>query len=369
MKKLRVALVHDYLNQYGGGERVLEALMKIFPEAPIYTLLYDATKTGGRFEGRIGKTSLIDIPFVRNHHRLFIPCMPAAIGAMNLGRAYDLVVSDSAGYAKGIRYARGVFHLSYCHTPLRYAWETESYFKSRLFKLAFGPVFGVLKEWDRRAGLKPNTLIANSRFIAEKVKRYYGREVPVVYPPVDYRTFYFGNESHPGDHFLAVGRLLEYKNFDLIIRAFALLPHRLTIVGDGRMRRTLEAMAKPLGGRVTFLRSVPRDDQLRALYQNARALIFPQVEDFGLVAAEAQACGTPVIALKAGGAEEIVQEGVTGVFFNTPTPEALARAIEDFTVRRFDRSMVSKESQRFSFDAFREGIRAQLPPQLHSTVI
>src|SRR3989344_5490022 len=170
---MKVALVHDYLNQYGGGERVLEVLMEMFPEAPIYALFYDKKMTSNRFNGRVVKTSFLDSPVVRKHHRWFIPFLPMAARSLNLKNKYDLVISDTAGFAKGIRCGKKTFHISYIHTPLRYAWETDSYFKNKLFKWVFKPIFESLKNWDYKTAQKPNLLAANSNFIADKIKRYY----------------------------------------------------------------------------------------------------------------------------------------------------------------------------------------------------
>src|SRR3989344_8471156 len=191
---MKVALLHDYLNQYGGGERVLEALMEIFPEAPVYTLFYDQEKTFGRFAGRIKKTSFLDWPVVRKNHRLFIPLMPLAARSMNID--CDLVISDTAGFAKGINIRssqdlRRPIHIAYIHTPLRYAWEPgylPPIFNSQLS--IFKPVLNFLKKWDYRAGQKPDVLIANSNYIAGKIKNYYGREAMIIYPPVDASKFY-----------------------------------------------------------------------------------------------------------------------------------------------------------------------------------
>lgn len=354
---MRVALVHDYLNQYGGGERVLEALMEIFPEAPIFTLLYDEEKTLGRFRGRVAKTSLLDFPLVWENHRLFIPLMPMAANFLDLGNDYDLIISDSAGYAKGIHYGKNTKHISYIHTPLRYAWEAENYFdgeKGKLLVSAFRPILDYLKNWDYQAGQKPDVLIANSQFIADKIKNYYGREAKVIYPPVDMSKFCYShiraNESM--NYYLAVGRLLHYKRFDLIIDAFAKLDLPLKIVGSGPEQEKLKAQSEKLKAKVEFIPFVKSEEELRKLYNDAEALIFPQVEDFGLVAAEAQACGTPVIAYAGGGALEIVKDGKTGIFFNQQTTESLIDAVEKFEKTKFTRSSIARSAKKFSKDNF-----------------
>src|SRR3989344_6811771 len=169
---MKVALVHDYLNQFGGAERVLEALLKIFPDAHLYTLLYDRERTGDRFEKKLTGTRFLNFEFVNRYHRPFIPLMPLAVERMNLGDRYDLVISDSAGFAKGIKIDPRIFHLTYCHTPLRYAWETDDYFKNPIFKAVFKPAFTYLRNWDYRAGRRPQAVLANSRFIAATIRHY-----------------------------------------------------------------------------------------------------------------------------------------------------------------------------------------------------
>jgi len=354
---MRVALVHDYLNQYGGAERVLEVLMEMFPEAPVYTLLYDPERTGGRFAGRVAGTGFLDFPFARRHHRWFIPLMPAAAAGIDLGDRYDLVISDTAGFAKGVRYGKSTKHIAYIHTPLRYAWETQNYFGDTEFTRFFQPVFYYLKRWDYRAGQKPDTLIANSRFIAGKIKEYYGRESAVIHPPVDTKQFFYrpirANSSRK--YYLAVGRLLQYKKFDLILETFARLGLPLKSVGSGPEKESLESRIKRLGAaNIELIPFVRNEDELRKLYGGAKALIFPQVEDFGLVAAEAQACGTPVIAYAAGGALEIVENGKTGVLFSEQTAEALAQAVLQFESAKFDRAKIARSAARFSKENFQK---------------
>ncbi len=371
---MKVALVHDYLNQYGGGERVLEALMEIFPEAPIFILFYDKEKTYGRFAGRIKKTSFLDWPIVRNHHRVFIPLMPLAANFLKIAGDYDLIISCSAGFGKGISVIpNSKFlipklprHISYIHTPLRYAWEPHYInlkFKnqnSKLRNLFLKPLLTYLKNWDYQAGQKPDVLIANSKFIAGKIKNYYGREAEVIYPPVDTSKFYFEAKSklqNPNyKYYLAVGRMLPYKRFDLVVDAFAKLGLPLKIVGSGPERKNLEFRSWNLEARNIEFLPFANDDELRRLYSGAKALIFPQVEDFGLVAAEAQACGCPVIAFSEGGAREIVQDGITGLFFHQQTADSLAEAVKASLKINFDREKIQKLAERFSKENFKKAI-------------
>ncbi len=365
---MRVALLHDYLNQYGGAERVLETLLDIFPGAHIYTLLYSPENTSARFKGSVYKTSMLDFPLARRKHRPFIPFMPAAVRSLKIRNEYDLIVSDSAGYAKGMRHPEGIFHLSYCYTPLRYAWELDNYFTNPLFKTFFRPAFEYLKRWDYNAAQEPDALLAVSGFIAQKIKKHYGRTAAVLYPPVDYQKFYFDRRLQPPrerpPYYLAAGRLLHYKKFTLLVEAFLQLDRDLWIVGTGPEMLRMRSLAA--GSRnIRFVHFVS-DSELHELYSGARAFLFPQVEDFGLVAAEAQACGTPVIAFAKGGALEIVREGRTGIFFQEQSVEGIIDAVNEFERIEFDRQEIARVSRRFSADQFREGILNAIPPELRA---
>ena len=360
MRIMKVAIFHDYLNQFGGAERVLQALLEIFPEADLYTLLYDKEKTFGVFEKNIKRTSFMDRSWVRSHHRMFIPFMPLASHRMNIDNDYDLVISSSAGYAKGFGRGRLPFHISYCYTPLRYAWDID-YLKNLplsprpLAQFFARPIAKALRGWDKRAAGGPNIFIAVSDYIAQKINAYYEREARVIYPPVDLDTFY--PEPLPADttegYYLMAGRLLYYKVFDLGIKAFNVLNKPLKIVGSGPEALKLKSIA---GSSVEFLSDVS-DDGLRRLYSGARAFIFPQVEDFGLVAAEAQACGLPVIAYNVGGGKEIVEDGKTGILFNEQTPESIIEAVKRFENTNFDRKYIARRGEIFSREKFKENIR------------
>ncbi len=358
---MRVAILHDYLNQFGGAERVLKSLIEIFPRADLYTLLYDRGKTKGIFERNIRGSSFLDIPWVRKHHRLFIPLMPFAASSIHPKQEYDLVISSTAGYAKGFR-VRAPYHISYCHSPLRYAWEID-YLKNLRFSpkalsnLIAYPIAKWLKKWDRNAAQKVNLFIANSNFIAEKVRAYYGRDAITVYPPVDTDMFYPEPESGKKEYYLMAGRLLYYKGFDLGIAAMNQLQKPLKIAGRGPELAKLKKLVRsPL---IEFIESAS-DDELRLLYSNAKAFIFPQIEDFGLVAAEAQACGTPVIAFAQGGAREIVTHKKTGLLFREQTPEAIVAAVKELEFHSFDRRAIAKSAQRFSKEEFKKNFLGML---------
>lgn len=355
---MKIAILHDYLNQYGGAERVLEALLEMYPEADLYTLLYDPARTKRAFEGRVTGTSAIDVPLVRHHHRAFIPAMPFAAATLTSARnPYDLVISSSAGYGKGIN-IKGKVHVSYCHSPLRYAWELD-YLSGVPFTpwplketIAY-PIARALRRWDRHAARKVNVFLANSHFIAGKIRDYYDRESEVVYPPVDTEAWKPLPKEKRGDYYLMVGRLLYYKRFDLGIHAMNALRRPLLVVGAGPEEAKLKKLVN--SPHITFLRDCS-DGELRAHYARAKALIFPQVEDFGLVAAEAQACGTPVIAYGKGGGAEIVVDGVTGLHFAPQTTEALIDAVNRFETMKFDRRTIRRNAMRFSKETFKADV-------------
>ncbi len=355
---MRVAILHDYLNQFGGAERVLQVFLEIFPEADIYTLLYDDKRTFSLFRGKIAKTSFLNFPYARNHHRIFIPIFPFVSRFIKSDKKYDLLISSTTGYAKGFQ-IKGKHHIAYCHTVLPYAWEDEylktlPYIPSVFLNLARA-VAGILRAWDKKTVKNVNLFIANSNFIAERIKKFYERDAAVVYPPVDNDKFYYEpRRNGPEDYYLMAGRLVFYKRFDLGIKAFEKLKKKLKIVGDGFAASKLKESADPKY--VDFLPFV-NHDELRELYLNAKALIFPQIEHFGLVAAEAQACGLPVLAFKNGGALEIVEDGKTGLFFKEQTPEAIVEAVKKFENIHFDRNYISKSAARFSKDKFKDRIK------------
>lgn len=361
---MRIALVHDYLIEYGGAERVLEAFLEIWPKAPIYTLLYDEKSTHGRFKGRRIYTSFLQkLPFSRSRHRLFPLLMPFAAEQFDLSK-YDVVLSDSASYAKGIVTKPSTLHVSYCHTPIRYAWDDshkyieEFYYPSLVKK--FIPFFmNYIRIWDREAANRVDYFIANSKFVQRRIKKYYGADSEVVYPPVNVSNFSAAGKDS-GKYFLMVGRLLPYKRFDIAIEAFNSFKQPLKIIGRGPAEKGLRLKAKT---NVEFLK-VDGDEKLSEYLAGAKALIFPQEEDFGITAVEAMACGKPVIAFKSGGALETVKEGVSGLFFEEQTPAALIKALKKFeslTLPKgegsFEPELVRQEALKFDKEIFKKKIK------------
>lgn len=355
---MKVALVHDYLNQLGGAERVFQEIARLFPEAPIYTLFADPRVTRTLLPGRtIITSSLQRFPGIKRHHHYALWLMPSFIERFDFSR-FDLVISSSSSFAKGVITPSYTRHLSYCATPLRYVWDDYHSDRQEFPLVPFVRPFvpyatHYLRIWDFYASARPDAFMTNSRYSQGRLKKYYGREAAVIYPPVDTEKFR-GTSSNPelrrARYFLMVGRLTPYKRFDLAVQAFNDLGLPLWIVGDGPQRRTLIKRAKP---HVRFLGRVKEAD-LGMLYASAEALVFPQEEHFGLVAVEAMAAGTPVIGYRGGGAMEIITEGRSGFFFDAPTPEALAQAVTGFRRSDFDPASVRRESERFGLAIFRE---------------
>jgi len=353
---MRVALVHDYLNQYGGAERVLEAFCEIWPEAPIFTLVYDKRRTGCAFEGRRIKTSFLQkVPLVRSHHRPFLMLMPLAIEQFDFSK-YDLVISDSASFAKGVITRPETLHICYCHTPTRYVWDdSQKYINEfsypKLIKRFVPPFLNYLRLWDEAASARPDVYLANSRFVASRIKKYYGRRAEVICPPVKTRRFYLSGKNN--DYFLMLARFLPYKKIDLAIAAFNKLGWPLKIIGDGPDRRHLRKIAGP---NIEFTGLVA-EKELPNYFAHCRAFIFPQEEDFGISAVEAMAAGRPVIAFRGGGALEIVEEGKTGIFFDEQTPEALIGALKKFNPVDFNARYISQQAERFDKEVFKDKIK------------
>lgn len=335
---------------------MLAAFCDIWPKSHIYTLIYDKRLTGNVFEGKRIHTSFLQkIPFVKNHHRFFLYLMPLAIEQFDLS-SYDIVISDSAGYAKGIITKPGTLHINYCHTPLRYAWDDShkyirEYSWPKVIKRLIPLALNYIRLWDREAALRVDKYIANSFFVKERIKKYYKRDAEIIYPPVDTKLFYVSDKI--GDYFLIVGRFLAYKRFDIAIHAFNKLGLPLKIIGDGPEKKNLMKIAGP---NIEFLGLVS-DEKIKDYYARCRAFIFPQEEDFGITALEAMASGRPVIAYKKGGALETIRDGVTGIFFGQQTAESLIEAIKKFKSKNFNPQEISEHALIFDKENFKERIK------------
>lgn len=342
---------------------MLLALCSAFPDAPIYTLFYDKDATGGVFEGRTIRTSFLQkFPFVKKYHRNFPLLMPLAVEQFDFSD-YDLVVSISASFAKGVITKPNTKHICICLTPPRFLWDDSQKFVEEFgypfFIKAFLPPFiTYLRIWDKEASHRVDEFWGISKFIQGRIKKYYGRESDLIYPPVDVSKFSIG--ARKGDYFLMAGRLVAYKRFDLGIKAFNALGLPLKIVGIGPEMKRLKKMA---GDNIEFLGQVP-DGQLAELYAGARAFIFPQEEDFGIVPLEAMASGCPVIAYGSGGALETVVDGVTGVFFGEQTVGALKNAVMEFEKMKFNPAQCRTQAEKFDVSVFRKNIVDKLQKYL-----
>ncbi len=353
---MRVALIHDYLNQWGGAEKVLSAFCEIWPDAPIFTLIYDRKATRNCFDDKKIYTSFLQkFPFIKKNHRLFLMFMPQAIESFDLSR-YDIVLSDSASYAKGVITRPETLHISYCHTPLRYVWDDsqryvdEFCFPSIIKRVSSAPRSWI-RIWDKEAASRVDKFIANSEFVRKRIKKYYGFDSEVIHPPLNSDNFSIQKTSN---YFLMVGRLLPYKRFDLAIETFNKLRWPLKIIGDGPDKKRLKRMAKD---NIEFLGEITSDFALAKYYSRALALLFPQEEDFGIVALEAMASGRPVIAYAGGGALETVVDGKTGLFFDEQSPGALEETVRKFNPGDFDSQLIRQHALKFDKEIFKKKIK------------
>lgn len=355
---MKIALVHDYLVQYGGAERVLEALCEIWPHAPIHTIVHDPKLVHGKFGDKTIRTSFLQkIPFSRSHHRLFPPLMMLGIEQFNLDY-YDVVVSDSSSFAKNVLTSSKTLHITYCHTPMRYGWDDCQYYTQefsfpKIVKKFVPLLMNYIRVWDFYGTSGVDHMIANSNFVSTRISKYYKRSSQVIYPPVDINSFHLASDGELGDYFLMVGRMMKYKRMDLIIEAFNKMELPLKIVGRGVEMKNLQKIAGPT---IEFLGRVS-DRELKNIYAKAQAFLFPQEEDFGIVAIEALASGRPIIAFRAGDIVEHVKDGVTGVFFEEQTVDDVILAVKKFKETTFDSEKIRQTSMKFEKKIFKEKIK------------
>jgi glycosyltransferase involved in cell wall biosynthesis len=356
---MRTALIHDWLTGMRGGERVLEVLCELYPDADIFTLCHVRGSVTPSIERHRIATSFVQrLPGSAAYYRRYLPLFPLAIEQFNLDE-YDRVISSSHCAAKAVIPTGRARHLCYCHSPMRYAWDQfDAYFgAARVGRLAsrwlYRPLLARLARWDAATASRVDRFIANSAHVAGRIRRYYNRDATIVYPPVD-TVFFHPADVPPGSHFLIVSALVPYKRIELAMAACDRVGAPLRIIGDGPDRRRLEARA---GTTVEFLGRVS-DEAVRDEYRRALAVILPGEEDFGIVPVEAQACGRPVVALARGGALETVTDGETGVLFDTLETEALARALDRAATVRFDPACLRASAQRFARDRHVQQMRA-----------
>ncbi len=335
-----------------GGEKVLEVLCELFPEAPIFTIFHEKGRLSPLFESRSIKTSFLQgFPLKKRFYRHYLPLFPLAVEQFDL-RGFDLVLSSSHCVAKGAPAPSESCHICYCHTPLRYAWDMyREYFSedmSPVKKAVVYPVMHYLRQWDICSSNMVDYFIANSNYVAGRIEKFYRREAAVINPPVD--TGYFVPGGARGEYFLIVSALVPYKRVDIAVEAFTRTGLPLKVAGGGPLMASLR---KKAGGNVEFLGEVS-GDELRSLYAGARAFVYPAVEDFGIAPVEAQASGTPVIGLGRGGLLETVVDGVTGVFFYSQTPDALIGAVDRFRKLELDPEEIRKHAESFDRELFKQ---------------
>ncbi len=348
----KVALVHDHLVQDGGAEQVLKAFCELYPQAPIFTIVADKNSTHKFFsDKKIIPSFLQDIPFGLSRYQWWLSLMPAAIESHNL-MGYDLVISSASSFAKGVITNPSAKHICYCHTPTRYLWnDSHNYLKELkvnwLIKKILPLTINKLRVWDRLAADRVDFFIANSRTVKDRIRKYYGRDSAVIYPPVEIEKFRVADQSK--EYYLAGGRLVPYKRFDLVVKAFSRLGIPAKIFGIGPEEKYLKKIAK---SNVEFLGRIS-DRQKADLYAGCLAYINPQEEDFGITAIEAMASGRPVIAYRSGGATETIIEGVTGEFFDEQIWEELADKIMRFRPEDYDPFKIRAQAEQFSVENFK----------------
>ena len=370
---MKFAIVYDRLNKWGGAERVLLALHELYPEAELYTSIYHREKADWAKVFPVIYTSFIDkIGYLRDKHEFFSPLMPLTFESFDFDE-YDLVISVTSEAAKGIITKPGTLHICYCLTPTRYLWSHYyDYFQGNYFKLITKPIVWYLRKWDKIAAQRPDVIVAISTAVQERIEEYYDRNTEVIYPPVEIEKFQippkgnifsFGQKhskiqinprikfqkSRLKNYYLVVSRLVPYKRVDLVIEAFNQLNYPLVIVGAGSEEKKLKKMAKK---NIEFTGFVG-ENELVYYYRGAKAFIFPQEEDFGITAVEAQAAGCPVIAYKAGGALDTVVDSVTGLYFNKQEVKGIVDAVKRFAKMDFDPEKIRKNAEKFSKDVFK----------------
>jgi glycosyltransferase involved in cell wall biosynthesis len=349
---VKVAVAHEWLVRYAGSERVVSELLETFPGSRLLTTVAEPDALPAELRG--AEPSLLQhVPGATRHHEWLLPLMPLSWRLREPVDGVDAIVSSSHACAKGVRVAKGVTHVCYCHTPMRYAWDFAA--EAGRFPAPIRPAaragMAWFRRWDRATASRVDRFVANSTAVADRIRRFYGREAEVVHPPV--RTDFFTPGAEREDWFLYVGRLVSYKRPKLVVDAFRGLDARLRVVGDGHLRERLERDAPP---NVEFL-GEQGEEQLRDLYRRARAFVYPADEDFGIVMAEVQACGTPVIGLGRGGAVDIVQQGETGWLLDRQDVAEVQRAVERAAVEDLDPAAIRRNAERFASDRFREQMR------------
>lgn len=349
---MKIALVHDYLSQDGGAERVLKAFHDIWPEAPIFVLFHERGKVQGFEQAKIKQSFIGKIPLAKKRYQWFLPWMPLATERHNL-HDFDVVLSSTSAFAKGVLTRPDTMHICYCHTPTRYLWtETHEYIAelkyNRAVKALLPRLIHRLRMWDKMSTDRVDHFLTNSNTVRQRIEKYYRRKSDILFPGVELDQFHIGNPM--GDYFLAGGRIAAYKRFDLLIQAFNRLQYPLKIFGTGpRWWNNIQKTAKP---NIEFLGRISEQEKI-TLMSRAKAFVHPQVEDLGITPIEAMASGCPVIAYGVGGVTETVIPGKTGVFFYEQTWEALVDTLLGFDARAWDREAIREHAMKFSAAEFK----------------
>ena len=355
LENMSIALVHDWLTNLAGAEKVLLEILEVFPRADIYTSVYDKKGATAFAKYDIKTSYLQNFPLLKKKREFLVPLTPRAFESLDLSK-YDLVISNTTFAAKGVITKPETIHICYCHTPTRYLWEPNIDPRS-----SRGMLSGLRKKtahslliWDKVAADRPDFYFANSKYIAKRIKKYYCRDSKVIYPPVDVNKFTPAKKSSDvGNYYLFVSRLIGYKKCDLIIEAFNQLKLPLKIIGRGPEKARLQKMAK---SNVEFMGYLS-DEEMKKYYREAKAFIFAAEEDFGIVPVEAMAAGRPVIAYGKGGVTETVIDGKTGVLFFKQNAESLIAAVEKFKPKDFDSNVIRKQAEKFSTERFKKEFR------------
>ncbi len=355
---MKVAIVHDWLSVYGGSERVVEEMHALFPEAPIYTSVYDAENMPERFKAYdIRTTFLQKIPFAKKKYPNFLPLMPRAFEALDLTE-YDLVISSSTSCSKGVITRSDAVHICYCNTPMRYAWEFYyDYVRDMnpVKRLVVGYFMHHIRMWDRLAADRVDYFIANSNYIKKRIEKYYRRNSEVIFPPVNTHLYRLEKKE---DFYLIVSRFVPYKRVDLAVEAFSKLGLPLIVIGTGSEEKKIKALAKK---NIRFLGRLS-DEEIVSYYARAKAFIFPGEEDFGLTPIEAQASGTPVIAYGRGGVLDTVKDGKSGILFMEQTVESLLQAVQCFEKNgvSWNAKQIKENSEQFSVQNFKDKLKSYI---------
>lgn len=352
---MRTAIVHDYFTQLGGAERVTEEIARMMPDSALFSTVTVPSQMPKSLAGKQMITSWMQhLPGMKNWYRLYFPLYPFAVESLDLSD-FDLVISSSSGYAKGVRTRPNALHVCYCHTPMRWAWSFDQYSAresmGQFNRWILPHMVRPLRKWDLSAAQRPDYYVANSKAVANRIKSIYGRSSHVIYPPINLHRFRPSIEQE--DYYIVLSRLVSYKRIDIAIEACTRLNRRLLVIGEGPDRDRLETLAGPT---VSFLGRLT-DSEVEQHASRCRALLFPGEEDFGMAPLEIAAAGRPTIAFRAGGAIETIIEGTTGVFFDKQDPFELMAAIEKFEQQEWSSQALRAHAQRFSADVFQDSFR------------